>query len=264
MLNRFTISLILCLLIIACYGQQASAQNKQPADSAAIKAKQAQDWANFQKIIEDRVHHDWAWIKRYEEDNEKLGPPKAGEKRVIFIGNSITEGWINTDPEYFKQHGYIDRGIGGQTTPQVLVRFREDVINLQPAVVVILAGINDIAENTGPSKLNDVFGNIVSMAELAKASHIQVVLSSVLPAAGFPWHPGIDPRPKIEALNNLLKQYAAQHGLIYIDYHSAMATADQGMKKELAVDGVHPNMVGYKIMEPLADAAIRQSLKYVK
>jgi lysophospholipase L1-like esterase len=264
MLKIFNISVFICALAAVFSMQQASAQTKQSADSAAIKAKQAEAWANFQKMIEDRVHHDWAWLKRYEGDNEKLGPPEAGEKRVVFIGNSITEGWINTDPEYFRQYGYINRGIGGQTTPQLLVRFREDVINLHPAVVVILAGINDIAENTGPSKLNDVFGNIISMAELAKANHIQVVLSSVLPASGFSWHPGIDPRPKIAALNHLLAQYAAQHGLAYINYHSAMVATDQGMRKELATDGVHPNLAGYKLMEPLADAAIRQSLKRVK
>lgn len=261
-MKRTALLVLLLFVIQFSYAQQHSPENKQPeTDSAKIKAEA---WANFQKMIEERVHHDWAWIKRYEADNEQLGLPKAGEKRVIFIGNSITEGWINTDPQYFKQHGYIDRGIGGQTTPQILVRFREDVINLKPAVVIILAGINDIAENTGPSKLNNVFGNIVSMAELSNANHIKVILCSVLPAAAFPWHPGLDPRPKVSALNSMLKQYAATNGLTYVNYYSSMVAADQGMKKELAIDGVHPNLAGYKIMEPLADAAIQQNLKHTK
>ncbi len=264
------IVLLLCLFAVmysvTAQGQITTANSKPSADSVKTKEQQqAEAWANFQKMIEDRIHHDWAWIKRYEEDNAKLPAPQPGENRVVFIGNSITEGWINTDPGYFKMHGYINRGIGGQTTPQMLVRFREDVINLKPSVVVILAGINDIAENTGPSKLTDVFGNIVSMAELAKANHIQVILSSVLPASSFPWHPGIDPRPKIKALNEMLSQYAVQNHLGFINYYPAMVNQEQGIKTELAVDKVvHPNLAGYKIMEPLAEAAIQQCLKKIK
>ncbi|MCR8558774.1 SGNH/GDSL hydrolase family protein [Mucilaginibacter sp. BJC16-A38] len=247
-----TIKLLLCLLLLT--GIQAKAQQTE-------EQKKAEAWANFQKMIEERIHKDWAWIKRYEDDNEKLPPPSIGEKRVVFMGNSITEGWINTDPGFFTGRPYINRGIGGQTTPQMLVRFREDVINLKPTVVVILAGINDIAENTGPSKIENVAGNIFSMAELAKAAHIKVVLSSVLPALAFPWHPGIDPRASIIKLNELLKAYAQKNKLGYIDYYSAMVNADQGLKSEWATDGVHPNLAGYKVMEPLAEVEIVKALK---
>jgi lysophospholipase L1-like esterase len=222
--------------------------------------KKAEAWANFQKVVEERIHKDWAWIKRYQGDNENLPAPVAGEKRVVFMGNSITEGWINTDPDFFKGRPYINRGIGGQTTPQMLVRFRQDVINLKPRVVVILAGINDIAENTGPAKLKDVAGNIFSMAELAKTAGIKVILSSVLPAYAFPWRPDINPREAVVKLNVMLKAYAEKNHLGYIDYYTAMVNEDQGMKKDLATDGVHPNLAGYKIMEPLAEKEIAKAL----
>lgn len=238
--------------------------NNAHAQQSAAKTKAQQDsinWFNFQKMIEERVHKDWAFIKRFEDDNAKLGAPKPGEKRVVFMGNSITENWISTDPEYFKQHGYINRGIGGQTTPQMLVRFREDVINLKPDVVVILTGINDIAQNTGPIKLEDTFGNIASMAELAKANHIKVVFSSVLPAYTISWHPGIDPKPQIKQLNAMLKNYADKNSIAYIDYYSKMLADDGGIQKNLALEGLHPNLAGYKVMEPLAEAVISKVLK---
>jgi lysophospholipase L1-like esterase len=246
------IKLILCLLFVTVL--QAKAQQTE-------EQKKAEAWANFQKMIEERIHKDWAFIKRFEDDNQKLGTPAPGEKRVVFMGNSITEGWINTDPAFFKDRPYIDRGIGGQTTPQMLVRFREDVINLKPAVVVILAGINDIAENTGPSKIENVAGNIFSMAELAKAAGIKVVLSSVLPAASFSWHPGLDPRPAVTKLNEMLKDYAQKNKLGYIDYYSAMVNDEGGLKKEWGNDSVHPNLIGYKIMEPIAEKEIAKALK---
>ncbi|GAB3929018.1 SGNH/GDSL hydrolase family protein [Mucilaginibacter myungsuensis] len=244
--------LVLGLLIVS---SQAHAQQTDE------EKKRGQDWANFQKMIEERIHKDWAWMKRYEGDNERLAPPAAGEKRVVFMGNSITEGWGNTDPVFFKGKPYVNRGIGGQTTPQMLVRFRRDVVSLKPKVVVILAGINDIAENTGPSKIEDVAGNIFSMAELAKHAGIKVILSSVLPAAGFTWHPGLDPRPSIATLNAMLKDYAKANKLGYIDYHTAMAEADGSLKKDLGTDGVHPNLAGYKVMEPLVEAEIKRALK---
>lgn len=222
--------------------------------------RKQQDWANFMKMIDDRLHNDWAWLKRYEADNDKMPAPDKDEKRVVFLGNSITEGWINKDPEFFQSHGYINRGIGGQTTPQMLVRFREDVVNLHPKVVIILAGINDIAGNTGPSRLENVAGNIISMAEIAKANGIKVILCSVLPAIGFPWHPGIDPIQSIIKLNATLKSYADKNKLTYVDYYSPVVDAQRGFKKDLAIDGVHPNLAGYKIMEPLAEEAINKAL----
>jgi len=247
-----TIKIILCLVIACTLSTQAQQTEEQ---------KKAEAWANFQKVVEERIHNDWAWIKRYEGDNEKLPAPAPSEKRVVFMGNSITEGWINTDPDFFKGRPYINRGIGGQTTPQMLVRFREDVINLKPTVVVILAGINDIAGNTGPAKIENVAGNIFSMAELAKAAHIKVILSSVLPAAAFPWKPGVDPIQSIIQLNGMLKVYAEQNKLGYIDYYTSTVDENKGFKKELCTDGVHPNMAGYKVMEPLAEAVIKKTLK---
>lgn len=214
--------------------------------SFTICAAKAQDWAN---------------IKKYEEANSKVKQPAANEKRVVFMGNSITDFWINIDSSFFAGKPYFDRGISGQTTGQMLVRFREDVINLKPAVVVILAGINDIAENNGPSKLEDVFGNIASMAELAKANHIKVVLSSVLPAFAFPWRPTINPVPKVKALNEMIKAYADKNNIVYLDYFTAMADSRSGLPANLSKDGVHPNLEGYKVMEPLAEKAIAAALK---
>lgn len=222
--------------------------------------KKQKEWADFMKIIDDRLHNDWPWLKRYEFDNEQIPAPAKGEKRVVFLGNSITEGWINQDPGFFKSHNYINRGIGGQTTPQMLVRFRQDVVDLHPHTVIILAGINDIAQNTGPSKLENVAGNIISMAEIAKANGIKVILCSVLPAFAFPWHPGIDPVPLIIKLNAMLKNYAENNKLEYVDYYSAVVDEKQAFKKDLAIDGVHPNLAGYKIMGPLAEAAIKKAL----
>ena len=177
------------------------------------------------------------------------------------MGNSITEGWIRTDSAFFVDNPYIDRGISGQTTPQMLLRFRQDVIDLKPAVVVILAGINDIAQNTGVMTLEQTYNNIVSMAELAKTNHIRIVISSVLPALDFPWHPGLAPAEKVIELNKMLKSYADKNGITYIDYFSAMADEKNGLPKSLSQDGVHPNLAGYKIMEPLVQKAIGEALK---
>lgn len=212
-------------------------------------------------IIHTAQAQDWANIKRYEAANSKVQPRGKEEKRVVFMGDSITDFWINYDSAFFAGKPYFDRGISGQTTGQMLVRFREDVINLKPAVVVILAGINDIAENNGPSKLEDIFGNIVSMAQLAKTNGIKVVLASVLPADTLPWRPLINPTPKVAALNNMIKTYAAKNNTIYLDYFTAMADGKSGLRTDLAKDAVHPNLQGYKAMEPLAEEAIREALK---
>ena len=208
----------------------------------------------------DRLRTDWAYLERYRADNAALGPPKPGEQRVVFMGNSITEGWAKYFPTMFAGKPYVGRGISGQTTPQMLVRFRQDVIALQPAVVVILAGVNDIAGNTGPSTLEMIEDNIASMAELARANGISVVLSSVLPVHDFPWRRGVEPGPKVVALNAWLKRYAESQGLGYVDYHSAMADERQGLPADIAPDGVHPNEAGYRIMAPLVERAIATAL----
>jgi lysophospholipase L1-like esterase len=203
---------------------------------------------------------DWANTARFKDENAKLAPPAKGENRVVFMGNSITEGWIRTHPDFFAGKPYVNRGISGQTTPQMLVRFRPDVINLKPALVVILAGTNDIAGNTGPSTLEMIMDNLISMTELAKANNIKVVLSSVLPASDYPWKPGLQPAEKIASLNAMIKSYADENGIVYIDYFSSMADERKGLKKELSGDGVHPNDAGYKVMEPLVETAIKKAL----
>ena len=190
-----------------------------------------------------------------------LGAPKPGEDRVVFMGNSITEGWARYFDAMFPGKPYVGRGISGQTTPQMLVRFRQDVIALKPRVVVILAGTNDIAGNTGPSTIEMIEDNITSMVDLAKASGIRVVLSSVLPVYDYPWRPGLEPAPKILALNAWMKDYAARAGSVYLDYHSAMADARQGLRSELSPDGVHPNESGYRVMAPLVEKAIAEALR---
>jgi lysophospholipase L1-like esterase len=210
---------------------------------------------------EDRLRNDWAFLGRYRDDNAKLSPPRAGEQRVVFYGNSITEAWAKHFDAMFPGKQYIGRGISGQTTPQLLVRFRQDVVALKPAVVLILAGTNDIAGNTGPATLEMIEDNIASMTEIARANGIRVVLSSVLPAFDYPWRQGREPAPKINALNAWMKDYAATHDAIYLDYHGAMADARGGLPAALSADGVHPNEAGYRVMAPLAEEAIAKALR---
>jgi lysophospholipase L1-like esterase len=204
---------------------------------------------------------DWPNLARYRDANAQLGPPARGERRVVFYGNSITEGWAPHFAAMFPGKPYVGRGISGQTTPQLLVRFRQDVVALKPAVVVILAGTNDIAGNTGPSTLEMIEDNLASMTEIARANHIRVVLSSVLPVYDYPWKPGREPAPKIVALNAWMKRYAASAGAVYLDYHTAMKDARDGLPPELAADGVHPTEAGYRIMAPLAARAIALALR---
>ncbi len=210
----------------------------------------------------DQPPMDWANLKRFQDENIKLMAPKTNENRVVFMGNSITEGWSQSDPGFWEGKPYINRGISGQTTPQMVLRFRQDVIDLKPKAVVILAGINDIAGNTGPMTLEQTRDNIVAMAQLAKANNIKVVLSSVIPAYDFPWRPGMEPAGKVVALNKMIKEYAVKNNIVYLDYFSAMADERNGLKKELGYDGVHPNLEGYKVMAPLAEKAIAEALKH--
>jgi lysophospholipase L1-like esterase len=209
----------------------------------------------------DTTIQDWPNLERFKKENMKLGVPKKGEKRVVFMGNSITQSWLDHSPEFFKNNNYINRGISGQTTPQMLLRFRADVIELDPKVVVILAGTNDIAGNTGPMTLDQILGNMISMVELAKANDIKVVLSSVLPAHDYVWRPGLQPDKKIPELNNMIMAYAKEVNIEYLDYFTAMADDRNGLPKNLSKDGVHPTKEGYQVMEPLARSAIEKVLK---
>ncbi len=204
---------------------------------------------------------DWPNLARFRDENTKLGNPQPTENRVVFMGNSITEGWSQISPGFFEGRPYINRGISGQTTPQMLIRFRPDVIVLKPKAVVILAGINDIAGNTGPSTLEMIEANIASMADIAKAHGIKVVLSSVLPAYDFPWNPGVFPSEKISALNAWIKTFATGNGFIYLDYYTPMADEKKALKAEYTMDGVHPNAAGYMVMAPLAEKAISEALQ---
>ena len=211
-------------------------------------------------MTETGYTQDWANIGQFKEDNKTIGLPASGEKRVVFMGNSITSGWLNIMPSFFAGKPYINRGISGQTSPQMLLRFRQDVIALQPFCVVILAGTNDIAGNTGPSTLEMIEDNIASMAELALVHKIKVVLCSVLPVFDYPWKPGLQPADKIVTLNKWIEIFAKENQCIYLNYHSAMADERNGLKEAYGNDGVHPNEAGYKVMAVLAEKAIQLAL----
>ena len=199
---------------------------------------------------------DWAQFGRYADANKRVTTPA----KVVFRGKSITDGWWPKDSTFFIDNNFLDRGISGQTTSEMLVRFRQDVINLKPKAVVILAGINDIAHNNGVISLENVFGNIVSMAELARYNKITPIICSVLPAYDFPWRRGMNPAPKVIELNKMLKAYADKEGLTYVDYHSAMKDERDGLPKNLASDEVHPTLEGYKIMEKIVLEAIHKTI----
>lgn len=247
------------LLIVALCG--AGPALRAQASPATTPPTAEQLAARRQQKADSMLHNDWANFERYRDANAALPAPAAGEARVVFMGNSITDGWARFFPTQFPGKPYVGRGIGGQTTPQMLVRFRADVIALHPRVVVILAGTNDIAGNTGPSTLEMIEDNLTSMSEIAMANGIRVVLSSILPVYDYPWKPGLVPAPKIIAVNAWMKAYAARVGATYLDYHSVMADERQGLPRSLSMDGVHPTEAGYKVMAPLVDAAIADALR---
>lgn len=199
----------------------------------------------------------WAQLDRFRDANAKL--PVNAEGRVVFFGDSITEGWPKRAP-FFPGKPYVNRGISGQTTSQMVMRLQQDVLDLHPAAVVILAGINDIAQNQGPISLQDIEANLQSMILRSKAAGVRVIMTSVLPAADFPWRKGLDPAPKVQQLNAWLSAFCAQNQVAYVDYYTSMADANGGMKPGLSSDGVHPTADGYAIMEPLAEAAIEKAL----
>jgi lysophospholipase L1-like esterase len=264
---------LLCCLVVAVCGLGAGmglrAQTAVPANAPEVKAPTAPPPCapvapvknDYWQKHDDQVLHDFGWLAKFKEADLALAAPAAGENRVVFMGDSITEGWHFTGAEgWFNGKPYVNRGISGQTSPQMLVRFRQDVIALQPKVVVILAGTNDIAGNTGPMTLEQTEDNLASMAELAAAHHIRVVLCSVLPAFDFPWKPGLDPAPKILQINAWIKNYAAQKGFVFVDFHTAMKDGRDGLPATLSHDGVHPLPAGYAVMTPLVEAGIAQAL----
>ena len=212
----------------------------------------------FISMSETSFAQDWANLAKYETQNNQLPSKQSGEKRIVLLGDSITEFWSQIQPDFFANTSYINRGISGQTTPQMLIRFRPDVLDLHPDVVVILAGVNDIAGNTGPTTNDAIFGNIISMVELAKANAIKVILCSVLPANNFYWRPNEKAAETIIQLNQLIQSYAKEHDIPYVDYHSAMADAKNGLPKEFSEDSVHPNLKGYQTMQPLLEKAVQK------
>lgn len=243
MLARSTITMALLLMSTV-----VSAQQREPT---------SEDHARWAREAEERTHNDWAWLARYREENNKLAPA-PGAPRIVFLGDSITEGWRSMVPAFFKL-GRIGRGISGQTTPQMLVRMRQDVISLRPSVVHMMAGTNDIAGNTGRTSDLEIQNNIRSMTELAQGHGIRVILASIPPASDFPWKKGLNPGPRIQRLNAWLKNYARRSGSIYADYWTA--THDGlGFRQDLAYDGVHPSAAGYAVMAPVAEAAIAKAL----
>lgn len=204
---------------------------------------------------------DWSNLARYGAADQELAAAPVKD-RVVFLGDSITDAWGQQQgTEFFPGKPYVNRGISGQTTPQMLIRFEQDVVSLKPAAVVILAGTNDIAGNTGPTTNEQIEDNFRSMIAIAKQNHIKIVMASLTPAIAYPWRPEVHPVARIVALNAWIKHEAADQGLVYLDYFSAMADSQDGMKPELTLDGVHPNAAGYRVMTPLAEKAIVEALK---
>ena len=260
MKRKFSTESFLRFILLFTFATFALAQ--QPVQPAPPQSHPLSSLARYRNSRISIYMNDFGELSRYRDANAALPPPAAGENRVVFFGDSITDMW-HLD-ESFPGKPYINRGIGGQTTPQMLVRFREDVINLQPKVVVILAGTNDIAGNTGPMTLDEIEANYSSLAELATTHKIRVVFSSVLPVHNYtPQSQELFAQrspAKILELNHWLKNYCAVNGHIYLDYFSAMVDDKGLLKRDLAEDGLHPNKTGYKIMAPLAESAIAQAL----
>jgi len=245
-LLQTVLAALIGLLTVPAFAQQQAAQPQQ------------ETWA---QAWERRLHEDFAYLSRYRDANAKL-TPVDGKPRIVFMGDSITEGWVDKDPAFFTP-GRIGRGISGQTTAQMLLRFRQDVIDLHPDIVQIMAGTNDVAGNTGPATDEQIQANIRSMVELAHAHGIRVILASIPPAGDFPWKPGLNPGPRIAKLNAWLKSYAAESGSIYADYWSALHE-DLAFHAGWSSDGVHPNEQGYSVMDKVAEDAIARARKLPK
>ena len=249
MQTNFTLYLMLPVLGISLAAQQPPAA---VPDLAQLQAQLARD---------EKVLQDWPNLARYRNENASVPAPSATEERVVFMGDSITDAWGRSHGTFFPGKPYINRGISGQTTPQMLIRFGPDVINLKPKAVVILAGTNDLAGNTGPESLADIEANLTSMVQLAQANSIRVVLSSVMPVCDYIKPQTQRRRPdQIIALNDWIREYASKNNVVYLDYYSAMLDDHQMLKQSLTDDGLHPNDAGYALISPLASAAIAKAL----
>lgn len=243
------LAFILPLLLLT-----TSAFAQQKADSV--------NSSNTTKPIKEDFKDDWADLHHYAAENKTLPPATVNEKRVVFLGSSIFEFWKTRMPEYFiNNKAYIDRGISGQISPQLLIRFRQDVIDLKPKAVIILAGSNDLAGTTGHVSIESIMSNVKSMAELAKANHIKVILCQYLPISEYSWRKELKPADKIIALNKAIKTYGNENEFTILDYFSPLVDSHNGQRAELTIDGVHPNAAGYKIMAKVTDEAIAKALK---
>ncbi|MCU1319054.1 MAG: capsular biosynthesis protein [Edaphobacter sp.] len=249
--------LLTCLPFVTAIGQ---AQTAVPVPAQATATPAQADTTKQIAAMQAKLM-DWPQLNRYRADNAALPAPAAGERRVVFYGDSITDAWgRKPGTEFFPGKPYVNRGISGQTTPQMVVRFQQDVVHLKPAVVVILAGTNDVAGNTGPSTPEMTEDNFVSMEEIARANGIKVVISSILPASEYRWKPEVQPAEQIRAMNVRLKALCEREGLVYLDYYTPMANAKGGLDPDLASDGVHPTAKAYGVMAPLAEKAIATAL----
>jgi lysophospholipase L1-like esterase len=256
---RFFFALPVCLLVFlppSLDSQTSNGSSGSPAGATRSVTQLQTELARDEKILQD-----WANLGRYRQENSLVPSPGENEGRVVFMGDSITDGWGRSRGVFFPGKPYVNRGISGQTTPQMLIRFRPDVIALKPKVVVILAGTNDIASNTGPESLEEIEGNLQSMAELAKANGIKVVLSAVMPVCDY-IKPQTERRPpeKILSLNAWMRTYCANNHLTFLDYYSSMIDDHKMLRKDLTYDGLHPNDAGYAVMAPLAAQAIADAL----
>ena len=239
---------ILYALIILLFPVCVSAQN---GASSADSSRQAIE--NFTD--------DWANLRHYQTENEQLAVPESNDKRVVFLGSSIFEHWTKHMPEFFSNRNYINRGIAGQISPQLLIRFQQDVINLKPKAVIILAGSNDIAGGTGHVSTESIMNNIKSMAELANANGIKVIICAYLPVYDYPWRTGLKPADKIIDLNRAIKLFALKNKHTVLDYFTPFADERNGQKADLTLDGVHPNAAGYRIMAKITEEAIAKALR---
>lgn len=237
---------IIILSIFLAIGLNAQSKDSLVLKMDSAQYQKAEEEFLFKRQQEERIK-DWAKFFRYEASNkQETAPPK-----VVFMGNSITEGWVRDHPVFFKDHDFIGRGISGQTSAEMLVRFQSDVILLKPKTVVINAGTNDIAQNNGTITLEHILQNIISMCELAKMNHIRPVLSSVLPANHFWWNEALKPAQDIVTLNGMIRDYAVKNRITYVDYYSSLVDKNGGLNPKYSGDGVHPNLTGYGVMETI-------------